>query len=186
MTQQHTRNPSGNSEPTVPVGRVVVCCLAILSAAAAVPHFGVASENFQAHRPFGVLMLVAAWLQVMWAVTVIVRTSPPVLWGGAVFNAGVVVAELAARPAGEAVENGLCIALGAVAAAGRGWLLTVRADHPVRRQHLVTVPASAGGVAVAVLGVTLATTTPAVSGTSAQGLGLRVRAAVPRRGQCRA
>ena len=89
MTQQHTQNPSGNSGPTVPVGRVVVCCLAILSVAGAVLHYAVASENFQAHWSFGVLMLVAAWLQVMWAVAVIVRTSPPVLWAGAVFNAGV-------------------------------------------------------------------------------------------------
>ena len=67
MTQLDTRNPPGDSELTVPVGRVVVWCLAILSVAGAVLHFAVASENFRAHWSFGVLMLVAAWLQVMWA-----------------------------------------------------------------------------------------------------------------------
>src|SRR5499425_57216 len=173
MTQLHTQNPPGGSEPTVPVGRVVAWCLAILSAAAAVLHFAVASENFGAHWSFGVLMLVTAWLQVMWAVAVIVRTSRSMLWAGAVLGAGVVAAELATHPAGDAVGNGLCIAVGAVVAAGCGWLLAVRADHPVPRQRLVTVPASAGVVAVAVLGVALATGTPAAMGTSAQGTGAR-------------
>jgi hypothetical protein len=171
MTQQFTKKPfDNNSEPTVPIGRIVVYCLAILSVAAAVLHYAVASENFRADWSFGVLMLVAAWLQVMWAVAVIVRTSPPVLWAGAILNVGVVVAQLAAQPGGNAVENGLCLALGAVVAIGCGSLLAVKADHPVRRQRLVAAPASAGVVAVAVLGVALATGTPAL-GTSAQGTG---------------
>jgi len=169
MTQLDTRNPPGDSELTVPVGRVVVWCLAILSVAAAVLHFAVASENFGAHWSFGVLMLVAAWLQVMWAVAVIVRSSRSMLWAGAVLNAGVVVAELATHPAGGAFENGLCVAVGAVVATGCGWLLAVRADHPVPRRRLVTVSASAALAAVAVLGVALATATPAALGTSAQG-----------------
>src|SRR5215471_5817926 len=108
MTQLHTQNPPGGSEPTVPMGRVVAWCLAILSVAAAVLHFAVASENFGAHWSFGVLMLVAAWLQVMWAVAVIVRSSRSMLWAGAVLGVGVVVAELATHPAGGAVVNGLC------------------------------------------------------------------------------
>src|SRR6516162_346021 len=169
MTQLHRQNPPGDSELTVPVGRVVVWCLAILSVAAAVLHFAVASENFGAHWSFGVLMLVAAWLQVMWAVAVIVRSSRSMLWAGAVLNAGVVVAELATHPAGGAFENGLCVAVGAVVATGCGWLLAVRADHPVPRRRLVTVSASAALAAVAVLGVALATATPAALGTSAQG-----------------
>ena len=170
MTQPQTQNPAGNSGPTVPAGRVAVCSLAILSVAGAVLHYAVASENFQAHWSFGVLMLVAAWLQVMWAVAVVVRTSLPVLWAGAVLNVGMLVAEVAAHPAGGAVENGLCVSLGAAVAAGCGWLLAVRADRPVRRVRLVTVPASTGVMAVAVLGVALATGTPAL-GTPAQGTG---------------
>jgi len=78
------------------------------------------------------------------------------------------VAQLAAQPSGNAVENGLCLAVGTVVAVGCGSLLAVKADHPVRRRRLVTAPASAGVVAVAVLGVALATGTPAL-GTSAQG-----------------
>jgi hypothetical protein len=171
MTQLHTRKPPDQSELTVPVGRVVVWCLAILSVAAAVLHYAVASDDFGAHWSFGVLMLVAAWLQVMWSVAVVLRTSRSKLWAGAVLNVAVVVAELAAHPAGDAVENGVGIALGAVVAAGCGWLLAVRADRPVRRQRLVTAPASAGVVAVAVLGVALATGTPAALGTSARGTG---------------
>jgi hypothetical protein len=171
MTQQKTHYPSGSSEPTVPLGRVVACCLAILSAAAAVLHYAVASENLPAHWGFGVLMLVAAWLQVMWAVAIIVRPSVPLLWAGAALNVGVVVAELATRPAGDVVENSLCLAAGAVVAAGCGWILAGRADQRVRRERLVTMPASAGLVAVAVLGVGLATGAPAALGTSAQGTG---------------
>ena len=171
MTQPDAQKPSGQSEPTVPVGRVVVWCLAVLSIAAAVLHYALASEDFGAHWSFGVLMLAAAWLQVIWAIAVVVRTSPSKLWAGAVLNTAVVVAELATHPAGDAVENALCIAVGAAVAAGCGWLLAVRADHPVRRQRLVTAPASAGVVAVAVLGVALATGTPAALGTSAQGTG---------------
>ena len=170
MTQQITKKPSADSQPTVPITRVVVYCLAILSVAAAVLHYAVASENFQADWSFGVLMLVAAWLQVMWAVAVIAATSPLMLWAGAILNVGAVVAQVAARPAGNAVENGLCLAVGAVVAVGCGSLLAVRADRPVRRQRLVTVPASAGVVALAVLGVALATGTPAL-GTSARGTG---------------
>lgn len=171
MTQLRTQKPSRQSEPTVPVGRVVVWCLAVSSIAAAVLHYALASEDFGAHWSFGVLMLAAAWLQVIWATAVIVRTSPSKLWAGAALNAGVVVAQLAAHPAGDAVENGLCVAAGAVVAVGCGWLLAVRADHPVRRQRLVMAPASAGVAAVAVLGVALATGTPAALGTSAQGTG---------------
>jgi hypothetical protein len=174
MTQPQTQNPAGNSGPTVPAGRVAVCSLAILSVAGAVLHYAVASENFQAHWSFGVLMLVAAWLQVMWAVAVVVRTSLPVLWAGAVLNVGMLVAEVAAHPAGGAVENGLCVSLGAAVAAGCGGLLAVRADRPVRRVRLVTVPASTGVMAVAVLGVALATGTPAALGASAQGTGAQV------------
>lgn len=171
MTQQITKKPSdSNSELTVPIGRIVVYCLAILSVAAAVLHYAVASENFQADWSFGVLMLVAAWLQVMWAVAVIVRTSRPMLWAGAILNVGVVVAQLVAQPAGNAVENGLCLAASSVLAVGCGVLLAVKADRPVGRRRLVVAPASAGLAAVAVLGVALATGTPAL-GTSAQGTG---------------
>lgn len=133
MTQPRTQSPPGSSESTVSVGWVAVCCLAVLSVAAAVLHYAVASENFQARWSFGVLMLVAAWLQVMWAVAVIVRTSRSTLWAGAVLNVGMLVAELAVHPAGGIIENGLSAALGEVVAAGCGWLLAVRADRPVRR-----------------------------------------------------
>jgi hypothetical protein len=170
MTQQITQKPSADGPPTVPVSRIAVYCLAILSVAGAVLHYAVASENFQTDWSFGVLMLVAAWLQVMWTVAVIVRTSRSMLWVGAVLNAGVVVAQLAAQPGGNAVENGLCLAVGVAVAGGCGALLAVKADRPVERRGLVLAPASAGAVAVAVLGVALATGTPAL-GTPAQGTG---------------
>lgn len=170
MTQQITKKPSADSPSTVPIARIVAYCLAILSVAGAVLHYAVASENFSADWSFGVLMLVAAWLQVMWAVAVIVRTSPSTLWVGAILNAGVVVAQLVAQPSGNAVENGLCLAASAVVTVGCGALLAVKADHPVDRRRLLVAPASAGVVAVAALGVALATGTPALS-TSAQGTG---------------
>lgn len=170
MTQQITKKPSADRPSTVPIARIVVYCLAILSVAGAVLHYAVASENFSADWSFGVLMLVAAWLEMMWAVAVIVRTSPPMLWAGAVLNVGVVVAQLVAQPSGNTVENALCLAVSVVVAAGCGVLLAVKADRPVERRRLVMAPASAGVVAVAVLGVALATGTPAL-GTPAQGTG---------------
>jgi hypothetical protein len=170
MAQQITKKPSVDPSPTVPVGRVFVYCLAIAAAAGAVLHYAVASENFQAHWSFGVLMLVAAWLQAMWAVAVVVRTSPAALWAGALLNVGAVVAQLVAQPGGNAVENGLCLAASALAAAGGGLLLAVKADRPVGRRRLAVAPASAAVAAVAVIGVALATGTPALGG-SAPGTG---------------
>jgi hypothetical protein len=149
-----------------------------LSVAAAVIHYAVASETFQAHWSFGVFMLAAAWLQMLWAVAVIVRTSRPLLWGGAVLNVGVAVLYLASRPAGDAVENALCLALGAVVVAGCGWLLAVRADHRVSRQRLVMVPASAGAVAAVVLGVALAAGGP-VASASGNSTGSTASGAMP-------
>lgn len=61
-------HPPGQDEPTVPGGRVVWYCLAILSVATAVIHFAVAGEHFQEYWLFGVFMLVTAWLQLTWAV----------------------------------------------------------------------------------------------------------------------
>jgi hypothetical protein len=170
MAQQFTGKSPADRSPTIPMSRVIGYCLAIAGIAAAVLHYAVASENFQADWSFGVLMLVAAWLQVLWAVALIVRTSPGALRAGVLGNLGAVAAQLAAQPGGNAVENGICLAASALAAAGCGVLLAVRADRPVGRRRLVTAPASAGVAAVAAIGLALATGTPAL-GTPARGTG---------------
>ena len=154
-------------EPTVPGRRIVAYCLAILSLATAVIHFAVAGQHFQEYWLFGVFMLVAAWLQLLWAIAIIARQSPPLLWGGAVLNAGVVAVYIVTRtigdvvgPAPHAVEplgfgDGLCTALEATVIAGCWWLLTAKTDHRVERHRLVMASAATGGVTAILVSVAL-------------------------------
>ncbi len=76
--------PGGRTVPgqLVPVRRVVLHCLAVLSAATAITHFAVAGQHFQQYWLFGVFMLGAAWLQLLWAVMAAARPSRPLLWAG--------------------------------------------------------------------------------------------------------
>jgi hypothetical protein len=181
MTEQHAEHPPSSSAATVPSGRITGYCLAIVSVAAAVIHYAVASENFQPHWTFAVLMLIAAWLQLGWAIALVARPSRLLLWGGAILNVAVVAVYLATRPAGDAVENGVSLALGAIVTAGCGWLLAARAEHQVRRQRLVMVPAAAAAATAVVLGVALAAGGPvaSASGSTASTSGTAASGAMP-------
>jgi hypothetical protein len=162
-----------------PLGRVAGYCLAIMSFAAALIHFAVAAEHVQQYWLFGLSMLVVAWLQVAWAVVVIVRPSRPLLWAGALINAVVVAGYLITRTTGYAIgtaprEAGLsafsavfCAAFEAVVVAGCAWLPAGRAEHHVRRQRLIAVPAATAAMTAVVLGVALATAVPSAPGASA-------------------
>jgi hypothetical protein len=153
--------------PLVPTARVVASCLAVLSVATAVIHFAVAGEHFAEFWLFGVFMLVVAWLQLTWAIAVLLRPSRWLLAGGLILNAGVVAVYIVTRTVGDvvgptpnAVEpigfgDGLCTVLEAVIVAGCGWLLAARAGRPVRRNLLIMAPAATGAVAAVLLSAAL-------------------------------
>ena len=56
--------------------QLAIRALAITSVVAAVIHFAVSGEHFQEYWAFGVFMLAVAWLQLTWAVGVVVRPVP--------------------------------------------------------------------------------------------------------------
>jgi hypothetical protein len=80
----HDGQRRGTHQPDheIPLGRVVLTCLAVLSAAAAVIHFAAAADYFQGYWLFGLSMLVAAWLQAAWAVVAVIRPSRGLLQAG--------------------------------------------------------------------------------------------------------
>ena len=155
------------SESYVPDRKVIAYCLAIISIATAVIHFAVAGQHFQQYWLYGVFMLVVAWLQLLWAIAVIVRPSRLLLCGGVILNVGVVAVYIVTRTIGDVVGPGahsaeqagfgdvLCTVLEAIVVAGCAWLLTARTDHGVRRQHLVIAPAAVGATTAALLSVAL-------------------------------
>jgi hypothetical protein len=64
-----------NAKPAFARRRVLLTCLAIISIAAAGLDYAMASENVQKHWLFGVLMLVAGWLLLLWAIAILARPS---------------------------------------------------------------------------------------------------------------
>jgi hypothetical protein len=176
-----------SADHDIPLGRVVLTCLAVLSAAAAVIHFAAAADYFQGYWLFSLSMLVAAWLQAAWAVVAVLRPSRGLLQAGAWLNGLVLALYLITQTTGDGIGTapraaglsgfaaGLSAALEAVLILGCGWLLTARPGQRVRRQRLVTAPAVTGGMTAALLGVALATAAPgaatSTAGTSAAGRG---------------
>lgn len=156
----------------IPLGRVVLTCLAVLSAAAAVIHFAAAADYFAGYWLFSLSMLVAAWLQAGWAAVAVIRPSRGLLRAGAWLNGLILALYLITQATGDGIGTaphaaglsgfaaGLSAALEAVLIIGCGWLLTARPDQRVRRQRLITAPAVTGGMTAALLGVALATAAP--------------------------
>jgi hypothetical protein len=160
--------PESASEPdTISRRRVYFCCLAIISVMTAVIHFAVAGEHFQEYWAFGVFMLVTAWLQLAWAVAIVVKPSKLLLAGGAVVNAGIVVVYILTRTVGDMVGptphdvepfgfgDGLCTVLEALVAVACVWLLVSQSDVRVRRQQLFLAPAMTGALGALLLSVAL-------------------------------
>lgn len=87
----------------VSLRRVLLDCLAVVGAVAAVIHFAVAGEHFAEFWGFGVFMLGVAWLQVIWAAGL--RRWDSRLWlalGGAL-NGVVVVVYVITRTVGDVI-----------------------------------------------------------------------------------
>ena len=157
---------------TVPLNRVLLCCLAVLSVATAVIHFAVAGSHFQEYWLFGVFMLAVAWLQLLWAVLAVARPSRLLLWSGIVINAGVIIVYIVTRTAGDVVGptpgdvepvgfgDLLCTVLEAVVVAGCAFLGAARtgrtmARRQVPRARLLAVPGATAAVVAVLLSVAL-------------------------------
>ncbi|MGN6677933.1 MAG: hypothetical protein ACTHKL_09110, partial [Streptosporangiaceae bacterium] len=95
--------PTTSTDRELPARTLVAQCLAIASAAAAVIHFAVAGSHFQEYWVFGVFMLAAGWLQLTWAILVIVRASRAVLCAGAVISANIIAIYICTRTVGDMV-----------------------------------------------------------------------------------
>jgi hypothetical protein len=186
-----TRPLPGGGQRSVSRRRVILSCLAILSVATAVIHFAVAGSHFQEYWLFGLFMLVAGWLQLLWAAGAVVRPSSPLLAGGTLLNAAIIAVYVVTRTMGDVVGptphatepfgfgDGLCTVLEAVIAAVCVWLLAARADRRVRHAGLVGATAATGGVTAVLLSVALVAGGPEMvmsvrasspAGTSAAGM----------------
>jgi hypothetical protein len=146
---------------------LVIRALAIASAVAAVIHFAVAGEHFQEYWAFGVFMLVMAWLQLTWAVGIMLRPSRQLLALGGIINAGVVAVYIVTRTAGDvigptphAVEpvgfgDAFCTVCEALIVAGVLVLLARPLLEPVTRGMLWSGSAAVGALAMVLLSVSL-------------------------------
>ncbi|MBO0836961.1 MAG: hypothetical protein J2P28_15840, partial [Actinobacteria bacterium] len=177
-------------ESTVSGRKVVAYCLAILSAAAAVIHFAVAGAHFQEYWAYGLFLLVVAWLQLLWAVAIAIRSSRWLTGSGAILYAAVIVVYVVTRTVGDVIgpdphtaeplgfADGLCTALEAAVVVGCLWLLRAR-DWRIRRLQLAAIPAVTGAAAAVLVSAALVTGGPemvmsaAAGTTSHSGTGLR-------------
>ena len=156
-----------SGEPTVAGRRVVMYCLAIIGVATAVTHFAVAGTHFQQYWAFGVFMLVAAWLQLLWAIAVIARPSRLLILSGAILDAGVVAVYIVTRTVGDVIGptphtaeqvgfgDLLCTIGEAIVIAGCVWLLLAKTERRVSRHRLVMASATTGAVTAVLLSVSL-------------------------------
>jgi hypothetical protein len=115
--------------------------LALLSLAAATIHVAVMEDHFAEFFAFGVFFAAVAWLQVAWAVGILVAPSRPLLWAAVVGNVVVVVVWVVSRTTGLPFgpEPGVAEAAGfldvfstileLVLAAGAGVLLVQRGSE---------------------------------------------------------
>ena len=185
---EETRPPE---DETVPFGRVVVYCLPIMIIAAAIIHFAVAAKYaakyVEQYWLFGASTLVVAWLQALWAITVIARPSRALLAGGGCLNIVVLAGYILTLTTGDALGrapnaaglsgfgDGLCAVLEAIAVAGCAWLVMAKVSHRVRRRRLIMAPAATGGVTAVLLSTALAVASPgsaaSTTGSSAAGTG---------------
>ena len=72
------------------VGRYLRWLLAALSLGAGVIHFSVSGEHYDMSWMHGSFFAAAAWLQIAWAVGVVLRPSRRLLQAGVVLNAGII------------------------------------------------------------------------------------------------
>src|SRR5437763_5558229 len=72
------------------LGRYLRCLLAALSAGAAFIHFAVSGGHYDVSWMHGTFFAVVAWLQIAWAVGVVLRPTRRLLTAGVLLNAGII------------------------------------------------------------------------------------------------
>ena len=147
--------------------QLAIRALAITSVVAAVIHFSVSGEHFQEYWAFGVFMLVVAWLQLTWAIGIVIRPGRLLLVLGGILNGGVVAVYVVTRTVGDvigptphAVEpvgfgDAFCTACEVVIVAGVLVLLSRPLLEPVSRSTLWSGSAAVGAMAVVLLSLSL-------------------------------
>lgn len=156
-------------ERTLTVRSMLPYCLAILTLAPTVIHFAVAGQHFQEFWLFGVVTLIAAWLQLAWAAAVVVQPSRMLWWRvGAILNSGIIVVDIAARVVASAAAFGAAasIVFGALVVAGCVWLLLSKRDQRIGRDGQVATYGALGVVTATILSIALVTGAPATVNTS--------------------
>lgn len=164
---------------------VLLRVTAIVAVVTAVIDFAVAGAHYSEYWAFGVFMLGSAWLQLTWAVGLLVRPSRLLLAAGVVLNAGIVAVYLVSRTVGDVVGptphdvkpvgfgdafGTVCETLLVVAAV----LLLVRPwPRPVSRRWTVGAPTAMAGLSAVLLSVSL------VAGGSEMVMSMDADAAAP-------
>ncbi|HEY5336468.1 MAG TPA: hypothetical protein VIJ71_10685, partial [Mycobacteriales bacterium] len=82
---------------------VLLRVTAMVAVVTAVIHFAVAGEHYSEYWAFGVFMLGSAWLQLAWAVGLLVRPSRVLIAAGAALNAGIIAVYIVTRTAGDVI-----------------------------------------------------------------------------------
>jgi hypothetical protein len=144
--------------------------LAACSLGAAAVHFAYSPAHFAEYWLYGLFFVAGAWLQVLWAFAVVMRSRRWLMFGGAALNAAIVAVWIASRTVGvwvgpnatvkekAAFPDLLCTALEALIVAGSllilarpRWLgrrFRVRWATPVAVTGAVAFIAGAGGYAL--------------------------------------
>src|SRR5215207_7624650 len=145
------------------VGRYLRWLLAALSLGAGVIHFAVSGEHYDLSWVHGAFFAVAAWLQLSWAIAVVLRPTRRLLTAGVILNAGIlgvwVMSRVWGAPFGpdpwtpedvflaDALSSGF--ELGIVALTAAVLVRPAVAQRELRPKFAVPVVAAAGvGVAV--------------------------------------
>lgn len=149
---------------------MVPYCLAILGVASSIIHFSVVGQHFQEFWLSGVVTLMAAWLQLLWALAVVVQPSRMAWWRlGAILNSAIIVVDIAANMAGGEVSRfgaAAAIVFQGLAVAGCAWLALSNRDHRIGREGLVATCGAVGIVTATVLSISLVAVGPAKSATA--------------------
>lgn len=155
----------GLDNRTVTLRAMIPYCLAALAVASGIIHFSMAGPHFQQYWLFGVATLIAAWVQLLWALAVGVRPSRMVWWRtGAIVNSGIIVLDIAARLVGGDVAGfGVLasIVLQALVVVGCAWLALGKRDYRVGSDGLVATYGTVGILTATILSISLLAGEPA-------------------------
>lgn len=144
--------------PTLTLRSTVPYCLAILTLAPSVIHFAGAAAHFQQYWLFGVVTLIAAWLQVLWALAVVIQPSRLLWWQvGAILNSGIIVVDIVTRMMAGVSGFGVAVSVGfqALAVVLCLWLVLSKRDYAIGRDGRMATYGGVGLVTATVLSISL-------------------------------